>query len=323
MDRNRLGSIPRSLIAYAVVCSSVVVIVVSLRLYVRLRLLRKPGIDDIALAVTLFSTIASVIVTTYATGLGLGRHFDTLSMEQRVAFSKFIFVSTLGYHFCIILLKSTFLLQFRRVFPLPTFERLCNIFLAFLGVWAIAGLVGAVTICLPISRNWDPRESISTCNQRFWYWLGYGIVHLITDLLIFIMPLPMLRMLPLPPLHKVVLMGVFGLGFLTCIISALRLTTLHASLRDPDASWTAATTVYWTFGEVTCSIVCLCIPTLRPLLGTCCCSRRRSGEGNIMERGAGRFGFYALDNLSSPSSSALRTETHPPIGNLDHSNTKI
>jgi hypothetical protein len=131
-----------------------------------------------------------------------------------------IFVSAFGYHVCIILLKSTFLLQFRRVFPLPTFQRLCDIFLAFLAVWAIAGLIGVATICLPISRNWDPREPISTCEQRFWYWLGHGIVHVITDLLIFIMPMPMLKMLPLPSLHKVVLMGVFGLGFLFVLPSS-------------------------------------------------------------------------------------------------------
>ena len=42
-----------SLIAYAVVCFTVVVVVVCLRFYVRLRLLRKSGIDDIALAITL------------------------------------------------------------------------------------------------------------------------------------------------------------------------------------------------------------------------------------------------------------------------------
>lgn len=120
-----------SLIAYAVVCFVIVTVVSSLRFYVRLRLLRKPGIDDIALAITSvrasivptlrkgdigghtdpssqFSTIAAVFVTTYgtcasplqisallvhsdpfeATRLGLGRHFDSLSTEQRSTFSK-------------------------------------------------------------------------------------------------------------------------------------------------------------------------------------------------------------------------------------------
>jgi hypothetical protein len=43
----------RSLVAYAIVCLVVVIVVTSLRFYVRFRLLRKFGIDDIALAVTL------------------------------------------------------------------------------------------------------------------------------------------------------------------------------------------------------------------------------------------------------------------------------
>jgi hypothetical protein len=124
-----------------------------------------------------------------------------------------VFISSIGYHVCIMLLKYTFLLQYRRFFPLPKFQRLCDIFLAFLSVWAVAGLVGAVTVCLPVSKNWDLREPIWACTQRFWFWLGYGIVHVTTDVLILIMPLPLLGTLSLPPLQKVVLMGVFCLGF--------------------------------------------------------------------------------------------------------------
>lgn len=61
MDRNMRSNIPRdtqehavgSLVAYAILCSVVVIVVTSLRLYVRFRLLRKFGTDDIALTVTL------------------------------------------------------------------------------------------------------------------------------------------------------------------------------------------------------------------------------------------------------------------------------
>jgi hypothetical protein len=127
---------------------------------------------------------------------------------------QLIFISSLGYHVVIMLLKSTFLLQFRRVFPLPNFQRLCDIFLAFLAVWTVAGIVGGMTVCLPLSKNWDPEAPIWTCENRLWFWMGHGIAHVITDILIFIMPMPLLKTLPLPPLHKVVLIGVFSLGFL-------------------------------------------------------------------------------------------------------------
>ncbi|KAH6844506.1 hypothetical protein B0I37DRAFT_377674 [Chaetomium sp. MPI-CAGE-AT-0009] len=214
------------------------------------------------------------------------------------------------------MLKATFLLQFRRVFPLPNFQRLCDIFLAFLGMWTVAGLIGAMTLCLPVSRNWDLENPIWECPERFWFWLAHGILHLITDLLIFAMPLPMLKTLPLRRLHKVVLIGVFCLGFLTCIISVVRLTTLWSSTHDPDASWAATGTMFWSLAEVTCSIVCLCIPTLRPLVGTWSCCAHRLGEGNIVERGTRRFRFYAISlpsTVGSPSPFARQPQSEAPI----------
>jgi hypothetical protein len=131
---------------------------------------------------------------------------------------QLIFVSSLGYHVTIMLLKVTVLLQFRRVFPLPAFQRLCDMSLIFLAVWTVAGIVGGFTICLPLNKNWDPQASAWVCEKRFWFWLGHGIVHVITDVLIFIMPLPLLRTLPLHPLHKMALIAVFCLGFLYVLL---------------------------------------------------------------------------------------------------------
>ncbi|KAL2179685.1 uncharacterized protein P884DRAFT_239229 [Thermothelomyces heterothallicus CBS 202.75] len=301
-------SVASGLIAYCVVLLVVVLVVVSLRLYIRLRLLRKAGNDDIALGVTVVATIADCIGVTYATRLGLGRHIDTLSLEERSHFLKLVFLSSMGYHVVVILLKTTFLLQFRRVFPLPAFQRLCDVFLVFLGLWTVAGIVGGTLVCLPVSKNWDLREPIWTCDARFYFWMAHGVIHLVSDVAIFVMPLPLLKTLPLPPPHKVVLVAVFCLGFLTCVISALRLTTLHASLQERDVTWTSAKTIFWSVGEVACSIVCLCIPTLRPLMGSCCCSHRLD-DTVVVERGTRRFGFYAV---SLPGSDDPPATSPPP-----------
>ena len=243
----------------------------------------------------------------------------TGSLTLRTNTIQLIFISSLGYHGTIILLKVTFLLQFRRVFPLPTFQLLCDIFLAFLAAWAVAGIVGGATVCLPL--NWDPLEPTWTCQRRLWFWMAHGVIHVVTDLLIFLMPLPLLNTLRLPPLQKMILIGVFSLGFWcvffgilhsnlqghpltlsccsTCVISAIRLTTLPDSLRDPDVSWTSAKTVFWSVGEVTCSTVCLCIPTLRPLLGSCSWLRRIIGSENVMGQGTPDFDCYPISLPSS------------------------
>ncbi|KAL2194182.1 hypothetical protein P885DRAFT_43521 [Corynascus similis CBS 632.67] len=297
-DANRADeSIANGVVKCVVVLLAIMLVVASLRFYIRLRLLRKAGNDDIALAATLVSVIACNIGVIYSTRHGLGNHIETLSPEERSYFLKLVYVASLGYHVTIMLLKATFLLQFRRVFPLPVFQRVCDVFLALLGLWTIAGIVGGALVCLPVSKNWDLQEPIWTCDERFYFWLVHGLMHLITDLIIFVMPLPLLKTLPLPPVHKFVLLGIFCLGFLTCIFSGVRLTTLHASLRDSDVTWTSAITIFWSVAEVACSIICLCIPTLRPLMGSCC--TRRTCEGNIMERGTRRFEFYAISLPSS------------------------
>jgi hypothetical protein len=178
-------------------------------------------------------------------------------------------VASAGYLCTVVVLKSAFLLQYRRVFPLPTFQRICDIFLGFLGLWLLAGLVTHFAICQPLHSQWDPKvaESGRSCRARYDFWLAMGIIHLVTDVVIFIMPLPIIRSLRLVrTFHKCVLTGVFSIGFLTCIISGIRLATLHGALIGTDPSWSMSTTLFWSVGETTCAIICLCVPTLRPLL---------------------------------------------------------
>ncbi|KAK3983865.1 hypothetical protein QBC44DRAFT_302411 [Cladorrhinum sp. PSN332] len=294
-----------SLIASSVVFLLVCVAVVTSRFYVRLRVIRNFGNDDTALAITLFLTVATVAGVVYATRVGLGTHFETNTIDNRRSFLKLLFCTSLGYHLCLMLLKATVLLQYRRAFPLPRFQQICDIFLAFLAVWALGGLVGGAIICLPLSKNWDPLEPMWTCEKRTWFWIGHGIAHVVTDVLILIMPLPLLKTLPLPPVQKAVLIGVFCLGFSTCVISAMRLTTLRPTLGTPDLTWTTVRTVLWSFGEVTCSIVCLCIPTLRPLAGSC--FSRRLGADNITERGPEQFRLHVPSTIgtSRPPSSIV------------------
>jgi hypothetical protein len=126
---------------------------------------------------------------------------------------QLLWVGSVGYSCAITLLKATVLLQYRRVFPLPDFQRRCDIFLAFVFAWAVAGTLGALLICLPIERNWDALAP-TNCGTRMYFWEVYAILHVISDVLILILPLPLLKTLPLPRLQKGVLMAVFCLGFL-------------------------------------------------------------------------------------------------------------
>lgn len=180
-------------------------------------------------------------------------------MTEQACLVKTFFALSMAYHLVLMVLKAAFLLQYRRSFPLPDFQRLCDICLIILACWAIASAVATGIVEAPGQE--DRKAS-------FQVWLAHGILNIVTDVFIFIMPLPLINTLPLSVGQKCILVFVFALGFLTCVISILRLAVLHDAMQSPDPSYSMAKISFWSIGEATSAIVCLCIPTLRPLLSS-------------------------------------------------------
>jgi hypothetical protein len=255
--------------AFVAVCLVVSLVFASLRLWVRLKIIRGFGKDDWAMVAAIFLLIFSGVLCVIASTLGLGRHMSSLLHGEKIFILVLIWVASVGYLATVIVLKSAFLLQYRRVFPLPRFQRLCDLFLWFLAIWFLTGFITHFSLCQPVKNQWSPEvaQSGKSCRARYDFWLANGIIHVVTDIVLFLMPLPMIKRLPLDKTHKIALGGVFSLGFFICAISVIRLKTLYGALLGRDPSWGMSTTLFWSVGEATCAFLCLCIPTLRPLLG--------------------------------------------------------
>lgn len=89
----------------------------------------------------------------------------------------------------------------------------------------------------------------------------------------------------------------------TCVISAIRITSLRATLTDADVTWTAVDTALWSMGEATCAIICVCIPTLRPLvtgLDRLWRRQHRTDESMKYKDSTGRWGKQLSDDTGHP-----------------------
>lgn len=53
----------------------------------------------------------------------------------------------------------------------------------------------------------------------------------------------------------------------TCAISVVRITTLRKSSTSDDGTYNTVIAGIWSITELSCAIICVCVPTLRPLLG--------------------------------------------------------
>jgi len=202
--------------------------------------------------------------------------------------------------------KMTFLCQYYRGLSVPSLRPI------FLGATVLVGLWGISQVCLgifgcnPISAAWDSTIK-GTCISLETGFYVTSAGNIVTDIIILLIPIFVLSRLRLVLAQKLVLIGIFSLGFFTVAISVLRLAYLR--LRA-DPTWENVPGVCWTIGELCSGIVCACLPTLRPLVSgyfpALSADDGRYRNADNVEAGPGAAGFddrRGKETLTSTDSS--------------------
>ncbi|KAK1833848.1 hypothetical protein QBC39DRAFT_345368 [Podospora conica] len=235
---------------------------VGLRSYTRAQLIRQFGMDDAAAIVALVLAMGSGIMVASNTLYGAGRHIAVVDQTQLWKYFRTFYISIVLYNASLTAIKITFLLQYYRIFTTPGMRRVVTGALAFVSLWSISQLLVTIFTCTPIEAFWSPEKG-GTCipNLPFWYINAAG--NILTDVIVFVVPLPALGRLNLRTSSKMLLLGIFSLGFFTCAISVIRIQYLKLS---PDVTWDNVESSCWSITELCSGIICACLPTLRPLL---------------------------------------------------------
>ncbi|KAG5768514.1 hypothetical protein H9Q72_003979 [Fusarium xylarioides] len=236
--------------------------VVSLRIYTRVIIIKKIGVDDywaIASFVLLFACAFDIL---WGINYGFGRHISSLTDEQRSNFMKVLYISILLYNFTLSAIKITFLAQYYRAFAVQGTKKILIVSIAIVSAWSLSQIFVVLLLCQPMAAFWD--KSISgKClpNNPQWYINAAG--NIATDLLIILLPLPFLIKLNIPSRQRYALVAIFCPGFFTCAISGIRIRVLDL---PEDCSWTNVKTASLSVAELSCGLLCACLPTLRPLI---------------------------------------------------------
>ncbi|KAJ0385122.1 hypothetical protein COL922a_007005 [Colletotrichum nupharicola] len=206
---------------------SVAFLAVTIRTYTRAFLLRQFGIDDGA-----------------------------------AIFTFTFYITIVFYNASLAGIKMTFLFQYWRVLAIQKMKKIFIAAMILVGGWSISQILVEIFICTPIPTFWD-KDVKGTCIPNYPQWYINAAGNIITDLLVFVLPLPVIGNLKLAPGQKYVLVGIFCLGFFTCAISFVRIRFLH---QTEDFTWENVETAGWSVGELCCGLTCACLPTFRPLV---------------------------------------------------------
>lgn len=118
-------------------------------------------------------------------------------------------------------------------------------------------------ICRPVSKNWNPTAQ-GVCGNRIAGYTAVSVVNVIIDCLMLVLPLPMIFRLQVKPGYKWALLGIFGIGIITIVFSAIRLASLKTVDFD-DFSYTVPKVMIWTTAENGVIIIVASSALLRPV----------------------------------------------------------
>ncbi|EEQ32890.1 conserved hypothetical protein [Microsporum canis CBS 113480] len=117
----------------------------------------------------------------------------------------------------------------------------------------------------PLSDYWtDPyRRSCINNGARI---ISGSIPHVLTDIIIWMLPIPTLCKMHLPGREKVVLIILMSFGLIACAASVVRLAYTYVILYvSYDSTWVGYNLWLWNDLEVNLAVICASAPVLRPL----------------------------------------------------------
>ncbi|RDL32029.1 uncharacterized protein BP5553_09431 [Venustampulla echinocandica] len=197
---------------------------------------------------------------------GLGKHTVSLSPERLKYFLKLELTLALLNPPAITLPKLAILCLYLRVFSTKIYRYGAFFIGAMLIVAWIVSFILQMAMCSPFEKLWD-KSLPGKCLNEFQIFIWFGIPHIVTDVAIIILPLPLIWRLQTTTNQKIGLTLTFLTGSVGIITSIIRFA-VFLKLADPelDLSWTGLDVVMWTTIEPGVYLIAACLPSLRPLL---------------------------------------------------------
>lgn len=207
------------------------------------------------------NAVTSILAVVYG---GVGRQQLTV-MDQYPALSKMTLALAIIWTVANTCVKLSIVHLYLVIFRNQRIFRYCVYFVVFLTCgYCITNIVQNLLTCKPVAFNWDKSIPNGKCDSSQAPFLASACINLGIDLIIFALPIPMLSGLQMNLKKKVNLIIIFSLGFLICIISAIRIHSI-AKLDFMNFSHSVVADGIYSALEPCLGVVNACLPVLQPV----------------------------------------------------------
>lgn len=222
---------------------------------------------------------------------GLGVHLQELlaTAPEKFALHMKLFVPCqllwAAANSCI---KCSILSLYIVLFPNKIFVRFCYGTMIITAAYFIMVLIETFCLCQPVQYNWDKSINGKCVGENTAYLIA-GIVNLLIDTFIVILPMPQVFRLQMTLVKRISIAGMFGLGAVICIISLLRIVWLY-TWDLSDLTYTVTPGAIYTVLEPTLGVVNACLPTIKPAIVKLFGSKALNWTRHDRSKNSGRSG---------------------------------
>ncbi|KAF4941717.1 Satratoxin biosynthesis SC1 cluster protein 4 [Colletotrichum fructicola] len=235
------------LYSWAFVTTFIAGTTVGLRIFTRFYVTRTPlNTDDYLIVISLLFAISTIVVLFQQVEVGLAHHmWDILWDVYNVHNTGWTIAATIVYALSISFSKLSILFLY-----LPTHSI----------VYVLINIFG----CTPIRAGWDLNIVEKTCVDKFSIYLSLSIANIAMDVLILLLPIPVVVPLQMARRQKFSIILLFGTGVFVCGVATKRTVHLPKLLASPDYTWEAVEAFIWGYRELNAGMICASVPALKP-----------------------------------------------------------
>ncbi|KAL0944672.1 uncharacterized protein CTRU02_202559 [Colletotrichum truncatum] len=240
------------------------VVGIILKLVIRLNITSLKSHDVLLLASLLLLFMETILVIA-ACNRGLGRHQDTVGPEDLTAFHKLFYASSLLATAVAGTTKLSLCLLIQSINSYGRLHLANRILFGVIAAWMVSVIIAEAFQCsLP-----DPWFAISQakCPGREAIFLYNGIMDIITDVTLCLLPVAMVWKVQTSTRRKLLVISLFGSRIIVPILSISGLvSTQRFASNYSDSTWYAVPYLIWLQCSLGLSVLTACVPSLKGVI---------------------------------------------------------
>ncbi|KAH9887437.1 hypothetical protein F4778DRAFT_426695 [Xylariomycetidae sp. FL2044] len=234
------------------------------RFYTKIHLSNGLQIDDGFMFLAWLSSMATQSLNTRGFAIkGLGVHAWEMPIERYEEYTFLLWISSPIYTLCNGFTKLSLLYFYLNLSPQRWWKIACYVVVALVAIYTPIITFLLFLGCNPVSKAWDTSVAGGSCVSFPLLYIATSVSNIVTDILLFLLPIRMIIGLQMGQKQKIGAMVLFGIGSMTVATSVVRLALLIPLLSSPDQPWDTAPGSLWVFIEANLFIICGSMPTLR------------------------------------------------------------